>query len=149
LPTKAVAIGVVPIAPILFWDWDDKTQFAKAKLEAYAQSYHKFKMIPRHYQIFQTQRGYHLVSSSPTYTEVDNRLRELFVLTGEKYIMDSRKLRLRFSAKFGQETGEILSPEPNLIVSCCMDLKTPSGQLADLRFNGSTTRQVYFTWEKD
>lgn len=147
MPQKAVAIGIIPIAPILFWDWDKDTQHAYSRLKAYAEMWHR-KMVPRHYQIFSTKHGYHLVSSSPTYTEVNIRLRELQEMTKEKYIMDAKKLRLRFSAKFSQETGYVLSPEPKLITTCCLDLKTPLGHDADLRFNGSTTRQVYFTWEK-
>ena len=147
--TKVTAIGVVPIAPIFFYDIDNYD--ARDEILKYAYSYHTKRglllPIPRHFQVFETKHGYHLVTTAVTWLEVKEKLKEAQDKFGCKYTLNPREQRLRVSPKF-DKNGLILSPEPYLLDTCCQMLINRIHQVGDLRFNGQTKKQIYFTFEK-
>lgn len=152
-PGRAVCIGIVPIKPILFLDYDKEYFVTDTPLDyliSFARHMHPFRFElsenQNHFQIFKTKGGYHLVQNLPTYREVRQRLLEFKRHTEIKYEMDPKEIRLRVSPKFKYETGRIMSRAPKLIYSCFgTDHKDNRNIVPDLRFSNRTKREYYFT----
>ena len=110
---KCSTIGVRPIIPVFFWDFD-RTPYEQ--IINYANSvFEQFDI----YLSDPINLKYHLVAKCDSYDEVQAKLLQCkATFPNEVYITHCRRLRLRITAKLDPNGKEIL-PAPKLIRCHC------------------------------
>ena len=144
-PGRAVCIGVKPIKPMFFMDfdkeyWDFGKDVARHALVIFGNTSHNYNNNPQanHFQIFQSKGGYHMIQIMPTWKYAREKLHEFIKKFKVKYESNPHETRLRVSPKWRYEDGKIMNRAPKLLFSCINDI-------GDLRFSDRTRREYYFT----
>jgi len=121
LKQKCMSIGIVPLEPRIFWDYDlgnnEEPYDAIKTITTYIVrlGVRKNRVVP--YAVYTTKYGFHLILKLETWDEVQAELYILKELTNKQSIMSCRRQRIRIGEKIIKITGEKISPKPILLSS--------------------------------
>ena len=106
-----VALGIVPRTPFFMWDCDHTGDLGLKHMKQISiRMKHRVSLLD--YEIKKTRHGYHYLQRQNSWDDVQDSLYKARNICDNQYIMNCRKLRLRFSPKWREDTGQILNPAP-------------------------------------